>query len=385
VTDTEDVLAGGVRVRLLEVPGAHTVGACLRVAAGSADDPARPWGTAHLTEHVRIAAALGGSGLHLSGRTENAETRYTVAGLAEQSEDIVRALASILDHGRFVGEGVFKAEQHAVELEARAMTANPLLLLGPLAAAAAVPAGRLADSVRATSASLARITPEHVKEFTAERYRGPGAELVVAGPRQNRARLVDTVAATLPPASSEAPATKPQRSAEPSALPSELDGLVVLTVPVTGPDPLRRSVARALAGSFAEPVARAGHAVLGRTAVTDEHHEVTVLCWRDDLRDRAAAGSLRGALADALAAAHQAGGALVGGWRATVVREHQERLFAGGSPLGRAQCALLPPALPLSALDTPEAVDELRGAASRARLWRVRSRQLHPETVTEGW
>ena len=377
-----EVVVSGLRVRLVAMPAARTVGACLRVAAGSGADPARPWGTAHLTEHVRIAAAGGGpagSGLHITGRTENAETRFTMAGLAEQSGSIAGALARILDPRHTVRAAVVDAERHAVQLESRAASANPLLLLAPAAAEAAVPDGHLADTARATVDSVDRITARHVDEFTVERYRPRAAVLTLAGPQPHRDRLLETIAAALPPDDpgpaeirGSAPADRP-----PLELPPELDGLLVLTLPTAVRDPLSRSVARALtadAGPFATLAARAGHALIGRATITADRHEVVVLCWRDDR-----SGGPRSALAAALAAARRADQEITGAWRDSVLRDFQEHAFARASPLGRAQSELLPE--PLDPVSVPAIPDELRRATRRVRLWRLTTGMLHPETT----
>ena len=374
---TADIVLSGLRVRLADMPGAHTVGACLRIATGSGADPERRWGTAHLTEHIRIAAVTG-SGLHITGRTENAETRFTMAGLAEQSRSIAGALTRILDPRNTVAGTVFEAERAAVNLESRAAVANPLLLLGPAAAEAALPGEGLADTIRATADTVGLITPAYVDAFTSEHYRPGAAVLTFAGPLPDAEALLEAISEALP-ADDGAPRPEagPRADQPPVELPAELDRLLVLTVPVAGPAPFSRSVARALADA-----AQTVHAVIGRVTVTAARHEVIVICWRDDHR----AEDLRTAVSGTLAAARRGDDAIVDAWRSGILRSFQEHAFAGASPLGRAQCELLDP--PLNPTTAPAGhasalPGELRRTADRAGLWRVTAGTLHPETVPQ--
>jgi hypothetical protein len=251
-------------------------------------------------------------------------------------------------------------------------------------AGATVPGGRLADTDRATVDSVGRITPAHVDAFTTERYRPRAAVLTLAGPLPDPDRLLETISDALPPEDPGPPAAPGGAPADrpPLELPPELDGLLVLALPAA-PGPLARSVARSLtgdAGPFATSAARAGHSLIGRATIAADRHEVVVLCWRDD--DRAGGRGLRGALA----AAHRAGPGFTGIWRDAVLRDYQEHAFARASPLGRAQCELLPE--PLDPASAPARYaralpDELRRATRRARLWRVTAGTLHPETDAE--
>jgi hypothetical protein len=381
---TDEALVAGLRVRLISAPGTHTVGACLRVTAGSSADPARPWGTAHLTEHIRIAAALddGPSGCrsHITGRTENAETRFTVAALPEQSHHVVRTMVRLLDHEHAVNGTVFETERHAVALEMRAVSANPLLLLGPAAAEAAVPDGRLADTARATQESLDRITPADVGQFAAEHYRPESAVLAFAAPSLDRERVLETIATTLAATRTQAPSACGDGDRPALTLSSDVDGLLVLTLPSALLDPVRRSAVRTLASSAGPIVTRttrAGHPLLGSTVIAGEEHEVTVLCWRDEQPgDR-----LRQALATAFADVDRPAGAeVIEAWRGTVRQEYQEQAFAQVSPLGRAQWALLSPPPVLTEHAMP---DEMHRAARAARLWRVRAGVLHAVNLPE--
>jgi hypothetical protein len=362
------MVISGLRVRLVDMPGAHTVGACLQIAAGSGADPARPWGTAHLSEHIRIAAAAG-SGLHITGRTGNAETTFTMAGLAEQSLPIARTLARILDPGVTVDPSVFEAERAAVILESRAETANPMLLLGPAAAEAAVPGQGLSDAARATADTLGRITRAHVDDFTREHYRPGAAVLSLAGPLPVGGALRETISEALPSgAAGPSPPDGGGAGPSPIELPAELDGTPVLTVPVAGPAPFSRSVARTLADAV-----WAGPAVAGRATVTAARHEVIVICGRPGH----AAGN-------PWAAARRDDDMMVDAWRRGLLRSFQEHAFAAASPLGRAQCELLDP--PLHPATDParyaaQVPAELRRAAGRARLWRVTGGTLRPATA----
>ncbi len=375
MTVPEETVVSGLRVRLLPVPGAHTVGACLRVSAGSSADPPFPWGTAHLTEHLRIAAALdGGSRSHLTGHTGNAETRFTVAAVPEHGDRVVRTLVRLLDPARS-GAAALEAERHAVALEMRAGAVNPLVLLGPAAAEAAVPEGRAADTARADGESLDRITLDDVARFTAEHYRPENAVLVLAAPSLDRERVLDVIASALP--SPRAPVEPGNGDAEriPLVLPSDVDGLTVLTLPSAVSELVGRSAVRALtspSGPLATRTARAGFPLVGSTVIAAEEHEVTVLCWRDERSDR----RLRDALTSALAAEDEG----VAAWHGADRREYQERAFAGVSPLGRAQLALVPPSPVPAARTMP---GELRRAAASARLWRARAGVLHAEDLPE--
>ncbi|GLZ01150.1 hypothetical protein [Actinoplanes sp. NBRC 103695] len=376
MTATEFVVSG-LCVRLSDLPGAHTAGACLRVAAGSSADPVHLWGTAHLTEHIRIAAVTG-SGLHITGRTENTETRFTMAGLAEQSESMVGALTRILDPRNTIGSTAFEAERAAVNVESRAAAVNPLLLLGPAAAEAALPGEGLADALRATVDTVGRITPAHVDAFTGERYRPGAAVLTFAGPLPDPGALLEVIAEALPACAATPPPPARTDAGVPALrLPAELDGLLVLTVPVAEPAPFSRSVARALAAA-----AQTELAVIGRTTVTSARREVIVLCWRGDRR----AEDLRTAVSGTLAAARRGDEAMADAWRSGVLRSFQEHAFARASPLGRAQSELLdPPLNPATAPDGHASAlpGEMRRTADRARLWRVAAGKLHPETVPQ--
>ena len=387
----EEAVVHGLPVRMVAMPAAHTVGACLRVGAGSAADPAHPWGTAHLTEHVRIAAAGGepaGSPLHIIGRTENSETRFTMAGLAEQSTSIAGALARLLHSGRTVDAAAFDAERHAVRLEGRALSTSPLLLLGPASAEAAVPGARMAAAASATAETIGRISAADVEAFTAEHYRPDNAVLTIAGALPPRELLLEAIAETLTSARSYRGSRRPEPAdgaappRPPLRLPPTLDGLLVLTLPAAGRGSLARSVARALAGAggpFVTGTAAAGHTLIGRTAVSAGEHEVAVLCWRDE-------PGLRTALATAFAAVIRADEPVVEAWRAAVLAEFQEHAFARESPLGRAQCELLPPPqqpLPHLATCPPVLADDLRRTAELGRVWRLRSGILHASTTEE--
>ncbi|MFC3448135.1 hypothetical protein [Amycolatopsis speibonae] len=370
MTEYEEVLVAGLRVRFVPARGAHTVGACLRVSAGSAADPLRPWGTAHLTEHLRIAAALDdGSRLHLTGRTENTETRFTLAALPEQGDEVARTLARLLGEGRPIDDAVLQAERRAVLLEMRAAAVNPLLLLGPAVAEAAVPEGRMADTTRADQASVDSITLADVEGFIEEHYRPENAVLAFAAPSALRERVLDTVSAALKPPKAPAVSGDGEADRPPIVLPSEVDGLTVLTLTAALGDHVGRSAVRALASPEGPIATRTARAV-GATTVADGKHEVTVMCWRDEQPD---AG-----LRKAFAAIRRADPDVVESWHYAAVREHQELAFARVSPLGLAQAALLP-SPPSPGAHTMSG--ELRRAIGTARLWRVRAGIPHAEEI----
>ncbi|MFF7638024.1 hypothetical protein ACFZB9_33475 [Kitasatospora sp. NPDC008050] len=314
----------GLRLTLLEQPGAHTAGAVLRIGAGSADDRAPSFGAAHLAEHLRIAAGPPGpaSMPPVRGVTDNTGTTFSAVCLAEDAPALGARLAALLGTSELPADTV-EAERQAVLVELRQAAGQPLLALGPAVAAAACPGHGLAATGWADPASVARLDPAQVHAFTDRHYRRENAELVLAGAGLAIDRILaavdaaarpgagTSVAATADAATSVAatatatgapnhqPAVPNHEPAAPDdepaapALAAELDGLVVLSL-VRGPE--RTDHCAALLGrqgTAEAAAARLGHPVLGRTAVAGRGVAVELLCWR--------AGSDTPALAAALA------------------------------------------------------------------------------------
>ena len=342
----------GLRVSLLQMPKANTVGAVLLIGAGAADDQAPAFGAAHLAEHVRIAAGPSGpaSMPPVRGTTGNVTTRFSAVGLPEDAPALAAHLAGLLGSAKVPSE-TFEAERQAAMIEVRHTSSSPLLSLGPAVAAAAAPGHALAATVRADASSLARLTPLQVQNFTDRHYRRSCAELVLSGPElpnDEVLQVVDSAARSVrdcPPihpaadgfcgAGRTGAAGHATYGEETVGLSPELDGLVLLSL-IRGPVMTDHAAALIGPGGVVEAAgARLGHQVTGRSAVSGRTLSVEVLCWR--------AGADAGVLASALTAksdelwsAAAAPGTLV----RAAVRRRQESAYRARTPLGAAAALL---------------------------------------------
>ncbi|MFJ8313972.1 MULTISPECIES: insulinase family protein [unclassified Streptomyces] len=320
-------------VRLTPLPGAHSVGACLTVRCGSRDDAPEPAGTAHLVEHLRVAAgpAAHRAAIPVFAQTDIAATHFQAVSSPEATADLVRRLLSVLDDGNAApAPGLLEAERQAVLMETRRMDLNPLLRAGPLFASAACGEPGMDAIARTTPDTVAAVTAAHLTTLVGRAYRPANAVLSVAGPPSALARVADTVNTRLA-ATAAKPAPDPPVSCGPPLRVPGLDGLIALTLvrPRHSEDPDADALP-ADPGPFVQAGHEAGVPILGRTTLRNAAHLVDVVCWRP--------GERAGALLDALRAVCAAPRY---GLTDSMVEQtrralRQERAFTGATPLGRA-------------------------------------------------
>lgn len=338
----------GLRVHVVDMPGARTCAGLLHVHAGCAHDAPAPDGVAHLAEHVTIALAAAGVDTSLSavrGGTDNTITRFSTLGAAEDLVAAGAVLASLLEPPEVTPARV-EAERRAVLVELAQHAANPYLLLGPVIAQASLPGHGLAASTLADAETLARISTADVNAFIRAAYRRPNAELALAGPIPSMDELLSSVrahAATAPDRQRDgdgrgrvrcaAGAERDSRAA--ARLDASLSGLVVFSLARADRPSGQRDAMTAAGGVLETAVGEHGFPLLGRTTISAGQVAVDVLCWH--------AGSSAGELTDTLAGRadelwHAA--ADQGSLAVLARRRRQDAAYAAVTPIGRAAAAL---------------------------------------------
>ncbi|KOU18266.1 hypothetical protein ADK52_30705 [Streptomyces sp. WM6372] len=358
-----EVRVAGLRVRLVPMPWARSVGGCLAVACGSRDDAPGTASTAHLAEHVRAIAGTGAARqtVPVFAQTDIARTLFRATAAPHGAADLAARLVDVLGDAT-VDERLLESERMAVELETARMDSGPLLRAGGLFAAAACDEPGMDAVARTRRADIPAVTHREVADLVAWGYRPGRAVLSVAGPPEALETVAETVERRLhrlaegtgpDAAESHRVLTRAPRMCLPA-----LDGLVAVTL--TRPRQDEGLWARALLSDPGPVVAagvRAGVPLVGRTTVENAHQAVDVLCWKPAPRSRAA---LTERLRAACAAAEVDQDVLT-----RVAREaRQERAFAGFTPMARALRAALAdsaaPAAPAATSAPPTAAGALR-------------------------
>ncbi len=328
---------GGLLVRLVELPWARSVGGCLSVGCGSRDDGTAPASTAHLAEHVRVAAGTG-SGRKTGpvfAQTEVARTYFRATSAPEDATEMACGLLDILGDAS-VDERALESERAAVELETARMDANPLLRAGGLFAAAAADELGMDAVARTTRADIHDVTHQQVAALVAWGYRAPNSVLALAGPPHALAAVPRALAArptACPPAAG--PTARPLVVRPPIRLPA-LDGLVAVTFtrPRATEDPLHRALLSDR-GPLVAAGADVGVGLLGRTTVDNATQAVDVLCWRPGSAAKRLSDRLRAACADPARCMDP-------GLVAQVTRAaRQQEAFANFTPMARALSAAI--------------------------------------------
>ncbi|MFH8363979.1 hypothetical protein [Streptomyces anulatus] len=325
---------GGLRVHLLDTP-THTSGCVLTVGIGCAHDDGVPAGTAHFTEHVRIAAGSPVADAPVlpavRGHTDTTRTRFSAVSLAEDTVGLGRLMASLLDT-RGVTPSGFEAEKEAVLVEMSASADAPFTRLGPTLAEAACPGRGLGTTLLADRSSLARVTAEDVAETARTGYRRDRAELALVGPGLPVDELLAAIDRAAAPLGVPAPAVPVPVPVPLSSLRiPEHDGIVAVTWVRFEEEPEPHDALMGSRGLAEASVAALGHPVLGRTTVRGSGVQVDVLCWRAG----DAAEDLARALAaerDALLSEARSPEAL----RRAALRRFQNTAYASATPLGAA-------------------------------------------------
>ncbi|MEV6957354.1 hypothetical protein [Streptomyces sp. NPDC051183] len=357
---TEIELAG-LRLRLVPVPWARSVGGCLAVACGSRDDPPTAASTAHLAEHVR---ALSGAGhvrrsVPVFAQTDIARTLFRATAAPEAAADLAARLVDVLGDAS-VDEATLESERTAVELETARMDSSALLRAGGLFAAAAADEPGMDSIARTRREDVAAVTHRQVAALTAWGYRADRAVLAVAGPPEALRAVPDAVAARLarhphPAAAARPTAARPTAAAAtPRLRLPALDGLLAVTL--TRPRQAADLHARAVLGDRGPLVAaglREGVPLLGRTTVENAEQAVDVLCWKPAGNNRQLAEHL-----PAACTAQEADDTV----RELAARQaRHEHAFTTHTPMAQALAA---------ALDDPAAPRRITGRL-RLAVWRV--------------
>ncbi|WP_327136183.1 hypothetical protein OG311_39770 (plasmid) [Streptomyces sp. NBC_01343] len=367
VPGVTEVRVAGLRVRLVPMPWARSVGGCLAVACGSRDDAPGTAATAHLAEHVRAIAGTGRARqtVPVFAQTDIARTLFRATAAPRAAADLAVRLVDVLGDAT-VDERLLESERMAVELETARMDSGPLLRAGGLFAAAACDEPGMDAVARTRRADIPAVTHREVADLVAWGYRPGRAVLSVAGPPEALATVAETVERHLHRvAEGTGPdAAEPHRvlTAAPRMCLPALDGLVAVTL--TRPRRDEGPWARALLSDLGPVVAagvRAGVPLVGRTTVENENQAVDVLCWKPAPHGRAA---LTEQLRAACAAAEVGRDVL-----ARVAREtRQERAYAGFTPMAQAlRAALADSAAPATATATATAT----AGPLRLSVWQV--------------
>lgn len=357
----------GLRVVLHPLPWAHSAAACLSVECGSRDDLPAPPGTAHLAEHVQIAATRrpGEARTPILAETGNARTVFRATTTPDNAADMAALLLRVL--ARYdCPATVLEAERAAVTLETARMDASPLLRAGGLLAAAD-PAGEPgSDAVARTLVTdVAAVTAADVRRLVGLGYHPGNAVLAVAGPPASLAGLTDAVADLVPHRPAPPPARPAPRTGQPLTLPA-LDGLVAVTH--ARPRTARYPGVDALLGESGPVVAAAaalGVPLLGRTTIDNSGRAVDVWCWRPE---RAQAGRLAARLREVCEAM---GGRMPADAVARAeARTLNQRAFDTCTPLGRATAAA-----------TEQGPAPATAAPGPLHLWTIRDGRPRPAGV----
>jgi hypothetical protein len=329
---------GGLLVRLVELPWARSVGGCLSVGCGSRDDGPAPASTAHLAEHVRVAAgtAAGREAEAVFAQTDIARTQFRATAAPEDAARLTRRLVDILGDAS-VDEQALESERAAVELETARMDASPLLRAGGMFAAAAASEPGMDAVARTTRADIHEVTYRHVADLVAWGYRAANSVLALAGPPGALRAVPEAVATRIgsPPSTA---AARPLATRPPLRLPA-LDGLLAVTFtrPRSADFPYQRALLSDR-GPLVRAAADFGTALLGRTTVDNAHQAVDVLCWRPGADWERLAGRL-------LAVCHDPGPLVGPELVAQVARAaRQQEAFNTFTPMARALRAAVPDA-----------------------------------------
>ncbi|MFD9306924.1 hypothetical protein ACFWCB_30370 [Streptomyces sp. NPDC060048] len=350
-----EVRVAGLRLRLVPMPWARSVGGCLAVACGSRDDPPAAASTAHLAEHVR---ALSGAGhvrrsVPVFAQTDIARTLFRATAAPGAAADLATRLVDVLGDAS-VDEPTLESERTAVELETARMDSSALLRAGGLFAAAAADEPGMDAIARTRREDVNLVTHRQVAALTAWGYRPDRSVLAVAGPPEALRTVPDAVAEHLARHTRPPAVAGPDTAAAPRLRLPALDGLLAVTLT----RPRQAADLHALAvlgdqGPLVEAGLRIGVPLLGRTTVENAEQAVDVLCWKpaDD-------GTRLTDLLRAACAAQEVSDTV----RALAARHaRQDHAFTTHTPMAQAM---------RSALDDPRAPRRITGRL-RLAVWRV--------------
>jgi zinc protease len=188
-------LPDGLRVVLEQAPDFGATAAALVVGAGSAQDPIDKAGLAHLTEHLAFEATHAGVSFrnwarnldpNLNASTWWDQTTYYALEDVDNLEQMLVFLNGVVHEPLAgIGEKDFRREWHAVSNERRWRTeeGTPGQGEGWLMSAAFAVGDPYARQPAGTPGSLARLSLDDVRAFTAAHYQPANSTLVVAAPQ----------------------------------------------------------------------------------------------------------------------------------------------------------------------------------------------------------
>ena len=184
-------LKNGINVVTYNMPHVRSVGINVIVKVGSRFENLSEWGISHFLEHMAfkgtenrsakdIAEAFDNIGGAFNAYTSREQTVYHTKVLAENTELALEILADILQNSLYREEDVEK-EKAVINQEIAQTNDNPddlaFELLGPVAFGD-TPVGR---SILGTKESIAKFTPQNLKDYVAKHYNAENIYISAAG------------------------------------------------------------------------------------------------------------------------------------------------------------------------------------------------------------
>lgn len=210
-------LPNGLRIGTVELPDRRAAALGLWTGTGSRHEPARLAGVAHLVEHMvfkgtarrsarKISLDIEGVGGELNAFTSEDHTCYHAVVPAARLAIAADVLADIFRHARY-SERDCRREKEVILEEIQMYRENPGQHVEDLLSEAVWPRHSLGRIITGTPASLARLGPVELREWTGRTHVATNTVLAVASPWPH-AEVVEK----LRPLFASLPAGKPART-----------------------------------------------------------------------------------------------------------------------------------------------------------------------------
>ncbi|OGD45224.1 hypothetical protein A3K69_03670 [Candidatus Bathyarchaeota archaeon RBG_16_57_9] len=182
-----DTRLGGVRVVSESQPHSKSVSIGIWVKVGSRDEPEELWGCSHFIEHMlfkgtarrtaeEISATIEKTGGYLNAYTDRDMTTYHARVM---DRDLGKAFDVLQDIAQYpvLSDADIENERQVVLEEIKQLEDDPAGLIHELSMGNVWRGSTLAHSILGTSESIMRVTPDQLRSYFKDHYRG---ELVVA-------------------------------------------------------------------------------------------------------------------------------------------------------------------------------------------------------------
>ena len=268
----QSVLANGLRVISVNLPGFHSAAVAAFVRAGARQESAENNGIAHFLEHMafkgtqrrsalQIGAEIEVLGSNINAYTSHDQTAYFVTGLKSGVPQSVAILGDVLT-GSVFNPSDIAVEQGVILQEIRRAADNPSHVAYDGYGMTAYPDQALGRPILGRAAFIESVERAHFTHFVGQNYFADNMVVVGTGDLEHAAfvALVDTHFAALPSRGAAAPAV-PARYVGGAICNREKDFeqvtilLGLRSVPETDPTVFAHKVlARALGGGMSSPL-----------------------------------------------------------------------------------------------------------------------------------